>query len=136
MRRKIKKDGGAHGAAREINIMIIAKKIMRHKAVGAACLGAVAIALGGFCWAYFRLRNMGGGPLVLHFNDMSGITEVGNLWGIISMGILGIAVTVVNFFIAMELEERDRFLGKVVAVASVFFAGLLFIAFAAILSMN
>ena len=73
---------------------------------------------------------------MLHFNDISGITDVGNLWGIVSMGILGVAVTVIDFFIAMELEERDRFLGKMVAVASVLFAVLLFIAFAAILSFN
>jgi uncharacterized membrane protein len=113
------------------------KKIIKYKAVSAACLGAIAIALGGFLWVYFRLRNTaGGGLLVLHFNDMNGITDVGNLWGIVSMGILGVAIAVVNFFIAMELEERDRFLGKVVAVASVFFAVLLFIAFAAILGIN
>jgi len=109
---------------------------MKHKAVGAACLGATVITLGGFLWAYFALRNTGGGSLVLHFNDMNGVTEIGNLWGIISMGILGIAIMVVNFFIAIELEERDHFLGKIVAVASFFFAVLLFIAFAAILSMN
>jgi len=112
------------------------KKIIKHKALAAACLAAIALALGGFLWAYFSLWNMSGGPLVLHFNDMNGITDVGNLWGIASIGILGIVVTVVDFFIAMELEERDRFLGKIVAVASVFFAVLLFIAFAAILSFN
>lgn len=113
------------------------EKIKKHKAVAGACLAAIALALGGFLWAYFRLLNVaGGGPLVLHFNDMNGITDVGNLWGIASMGILGIVVTVVNFVIAIEMEERDRFLGKVVATASVFFAVLLFIAFAAILSIN
>ena len=110
---------------------------MKHKGDRTACLGAIAIALCGFLWAYFRLLNIvGNGPLVLHFNDMDGITNVGNLWGIVSMGVLGIAVTVVDFFIAMELEERNRFLGKMVAVASVFFAVLLFITFAAILSFN
>jgi hypothetical protein len=67
---------------------------------------------------------------------MGGITDVGDLWGVVSMGVLGVAVTIVDFFVAIELEERDRFFGKVVAVASVFFAVLLFIAFAAILGMN
>jgi len=109
---------------------------MKHKAVGAACLAAIAIALGGFLWAYFGLRGAVGVPLVVHFNDMNGITDVGDLRDIASIGILGIIVTVVDFFIAMELEERDLFLGKVVAVASVFFAVLLFIAFAAILGIN
>ena len=112
------------------------KKLMKYKAVSAACCGAIAIALGGFCWAYFRLLNAGAGPLVLHFNNMNGITDVGNLWGIVSMGILGMVVTVVNFFIAIELEERDRFLGNIVAASSIFFAVLLFIALVAILGMN
>ena len=116
--------------------MTILKKIINHKAVSAACLGAIAVALGGFLWGYFKLWSMRGGPLVLHFNDISGITEIGNLQDIVSLGILGIAITVINFFIAMELEERDRFLGKMVAVGSGFFAVLLFIAFAAILSIN
>lgn len=112
------------------------KKIINHKAVSAACLGAIAVALGGFCWAFFRLWSMRNGPLVLHFNDMKGITEIGGFWDIVSMGALVVTITIVNFFIAIELEERDRFLGKVVAVGSVFFAVLLFIAFAAILSIN
>jgi len=113
------------------------KKIIKYKAVGFACLAAIAIALGGFFWAFFRLMNSAGGvPLVLHFNDVIGITDVGSLWVIASMGILGIAVMAINFFIAIEMEERDSFLGKVVAAASVFFAVLLFISFAAILGMN
>ncbi len=113
------------------------EKIMKHKAVSAASLAAIALALGGFCWAYFGLQAAAGGsPLVIHFDDMNGITKIGNLWDIATIGILGVIITVMNFFIATELEEHDRFLGKITAAASVLFAVLLFIAFAAILSIN
>jgi len=115
--------------------MAMIEKIMKYKAVSVAGLAAVALALGGFFWAYFGLRHAGG-PIVLHFNDMDGVTETGTLWIIVLMGFSGVIITVVNFFIAIELEQRDRFLGKVVAVASVLFAVLLFLALTAILSVN
>ncbi len=112
------------------------RKIIKHKVVGGACCTAIGIVLAGLLMAYFGLWDAGNGPLIIHFNDMNGITNIGNLWDIILMGILGLIVTFINFFIAMELEERDRFLGKVVAAASVMFAVLLFISFAAILNIN
>lgn len=112
------------------------EKIIKYKAVSAACCAAVAMALGGFLWAYAGVRNAGGGPVTVHFNDMNGITEIGNIGSVVSIGILGVIITVLNFFIAIELEEREHFGGKVVAAESVLFAVLLFIAFAAILGAN
>jgi hypothetical protein len=41
-----------------------------------------------------------------------------------------------NFFIALEFDARDRFLGKFTAVMTLVFATLLFIAFAAIINVN
>ena len=43
---------------------------------------------------------------------------------------------IVNFFLALELEARDWFLGKIVAAATLVLSVLIFIAFAAIISVN
>jgi len=82
------------------------------------------------------MSGSGSGPFILHFNDMVGITSVGDLSVIIFMGVVGIVATVMNFFISLEFEERDPFLGKVMAGATLVFAVLLFIAFASILNVN
>ncbi len=131
------------------------KRIMQAKAVSIASFAAFALALGGWLWAAFALgaaANAGGAgaasgaagaggasapvPLILHFNNLSGITAVGGMGSIAFMGILGVAVAVMNFAVALELYRRDRFLGKLTAAVTLAFAALLFIAFAAIISAN
>ena len=97
---------------------------------------AIAFATGGFAWVVYALSGSGAGPFILHFNDMASITSVGDLNVIIFMGALGIVITVMNLFIALALEERDAFLGKVMAGGTLIFAILLFIAFASILNVN
>ena len=52
------------------------------------------------------------------------------------MGFLGVAVVFMNFFLATDLEDRDWFLGKFTAAATLGFAALIFIGFAAIISVN
>lgn len=112
------------------------KKVIRYRAVAAISFIAIVFAASGFAWAFFGLSNSGTGPFILHFNDMTGITSVGDLSAVIFMGILGIVVTLMNFFIALEFEERDPFLGKVMAGGTLIFSILLFIAFVAILNVN
>lgn len=112
------------------------KKIVRYRAVSALSLAAVAFVLGGFLWAYFTLRSVSQSPLILHFDDLEGITSVGALSAVVFVGILGLAATVMNFVIALELEARDRFLGKITAAVTLAVAVLLFISFAAILNVN
>lgn len=114
------------------------KKISRAKAVSVALVAALGFALGGWLWAYSSLRGAAaaGTPLILHFNDISGITAVGGMASITFMGILGVAVVLLNSAIALALEERDRFLGKLAAAMTLAFAALLFLAFAAIINVN
>ena len=112
------------------------KKILQSRVVAALSFVSVAFVLGGFVWAYTSLSTSGAGPFILHFNDMDGITSVGGLGVIVFMGVFGLAATVMNFFIALEFEVRDRFLGKIMAAATLVFSVLLFIAFAAILNVN
>jgi len=112
------------------------KRIQKHRIVSIVSGAAVLFTLGGFFWAYFALRAVGSGPFILHFNDIDGITQVGGLSSLVFMGFFGLVVTLMNFAIALELEEKDGFLGKITAVATLGFAILLFIAFAAILNVN
>lgn len=78
----------------------------------------------------------GSAPYILHFNDIDGITKVGGITNLILMGILGVFIVVLNFFIALELEARDKILGRMVAGLTLVMAILLFIGFVAILSVN
>lgn len=112
------------------------KKIAQYRLVSLLSLASLAFAAGGFFWALGALQYISSGPLILHFNDIQGITSIGNFGGIILMGILGIAIVVVNFFIALALEARDRVLGKIVASVTLVMAILLFLAFAAIIKVN
>lgn len=81
-------------------------------------------------------QHVGELPLIIHFNDLEGITAVGTPTSLAFMAALGTAVVVINSLIALELEERDRFLGKLTAAVTLVFAVLLFIAFAAIINVN
>jgi hypothetical protein len=112
------------------------KNITKYRLVSLLSLASLAFAAGGFFWALGALRDISSGPLILHFNDMQGITSIGTFDGVILMGILGIAIIVMNFFIALGLEARDRVLGKIVAAMTLVMAILLFLAFTAIIKVN
>jgi hypothetical protein len=112
------------------------EKIKKYRLVSLLSLASLAFAAGGFFWALGVLHGMSAGPLVLHFNDMAGITSIGRFGDLILMGILGIVIVIVNFFVAIGLEARDPALGKIVAVMTLVMAILLFLAFAAIIKVN
>jgi uncharacterized membrane protein YidH (DUF202 family) len=112
------------------------EKFSRHRVVTALCSLAFAVAIGGFVWAILELRGITGNPLILHFNDVDGITRVGGLDNIIFIGILEFVIIGMNSFIAMEFDARDHFFGKFLAGVTLIFAILLFIGFAAIINVN
>ncbi|HEY5221060.1 MAG TPA: hypothetical protein VIJ29_02865 [Candidatus Paceibacterota bacterium] len=112
------------------------KKISQHRLVSLLSLLSLAFVVGGFFWALGALSSMSSGPVILHFNDMEGITHIGNFGDIILMGILGVVIVVVDFFVALDLEARDKVLGKIVAVMTLVMAILLFLSFAAIINVN
>lgn len=72
----------------------------------------------------------------MHFNNFSGITQIGDLSGLVWVGVGAMAAILVNFLIVLELEERDKFLGKLATAAALIFGLLIFIGFAAIISIN
>ena len=125
----------AHTNYHQIAIAMI-DKIKKYRLVSLFSLASLAFAAGGFFWAFGALQGATSNLLILHFNDMAGITNIGSFGDIVMMGILGIAMVIVNFFVALGLEERDNVLGKIVAVVTLVMAILLFLAFAAIIKVN
>jgi hypothetical protein len=116
--------------------MTMIEKVKKYRLVSLLSLASFAFAVGGFFWALGALGGAASGPLILHFNDMQGITSIGSFGNILWMGALGIAIVVINFFIALDLEARDNVLGKIVAAMTLAMAILLFLAFAAIIKVN
>lgn len=91
--------------------------------------------LTGMGWAYGKLGNANT-PLILHFDNYAGITQIGSLADLELVGLLGLVMIGVNFLIFRSLHERDPFLGKVTATWTCILAILLFLGFAAIISVN
>ncbi len=111
------------------------KKILKFRTTSLIFLTSLLFVLGATLWAYFTLRNLAG-LIILHFNNFSGITQIGDVSNLVLAGIGAMAVVIINFFIALELEERDKFLGQLAAAATILFSLLTFIGFAAIISVN
>lgn len=110
-------------------------KILKSKIVNSAFLVSSLFVAGGMLWAYFALRGIAS-PLILHFNNILGINQIGSLADLLRFGGTGLVFVLVNFFLALELEGRDAFLGKLLAATTLFFGILLFVGFAAIISVN
>jgi predicted Abi (CAAX) family protease len=112
------------------------KKILNHRAVAVASLVSLFLVLGGFLWLLSALQAAGSGPFIINFNDIQGITRTGGMGDVVMMGILATLIVTINFFLAIELDARDRMLGKLVAGITLAGAILLFISFVAILNVN
>ncbi len=110
-------------------------KISKFRTLSALFATSLVLVLGGTLWAYFALRGATS-PIILHFNNLAGINQVGGASEFLLVGLGGLIVVVVNLFLAFELEERDRILGKMVTAATLLFSLLFFIGFAAIISVN
>ncbi|OGY99933.1 MAG: hypothetical protein A3B13_01975 [Candidatus Liptonbacteria bacterium RIFCSPLOWO2_01_FULL_45_15] len=113
----------------------IFKKILEHKIVSLVFLFGFILVIGGWLKAYIALREVSQ-PLILHFNNAVGINQIGNLGDLAAVGIFGLVALVLDFFVSIELDERDQFLGKMTAAAGLFLAILIFIGFSAIISVN
>ena len=112
------------------------ERIKKYRLVSLLSLASFVFTAGGFLWAIVALEGAASGPFILHFNDMDGITSIGSFGSIVAMGILGIIIVIINFFVALNLEARDKVLGKIIAAMTLAMAILLFLAFAAIIKVN
>jgi len=111
------------------------RKFSEHRVIGALFLVSVLLVGGAMAWAYGAFRIVKG-PLILHFDDLFGIDRIGGLGELLGMGVVGLVIVLTNFSIALVLDDRDWFLGKFLAAATVFLGILIFIGFAAIISAN
>lgn len=109
--------------------------IKEHRLVAGAFGISLALVAGGWLWAWIYLRKIEQ-TLILHFNDRAGINLVGEVGDLAGFGVLALIVVVINSILALALEDRGWFLGKLLAAATLAFAVLIFIGFAAIISVN
>jgi hypothetical protein len=115
----------------------LSQKFLEHRVVTSLFGVALVFVLGGFLWAVIALMPIAHSiPLILRFNDVDGITNVGGMGQIIFMGFFGVLVVGMNYAIALEFDVRRPFFGKFLAGMTLAFAVLLFLAFAAIISVN
>ncbi len=111
------------------------QKLIKHRAISIVFAASLLLVAGGWLWAYVALRGISQ-PLIIHFTHSGGINQVGDIRDLSNVGLLGAVIVLVNFGIAVALEERDRFLAKFVAAGTLFVAILIFIGFAAIIGVN
>jgi hypothetical protein len=111
------------------------RKITTYKFVSILSGISLLFVLGGMGWAYFALRGLQA-PLIVHFDDLRGVTQTGGLGIFMAAGIFGLIVVCLNAVVALEIESRMPFFGKFTAILTLVFAVLLFIGFSAIIGVN
>ena len=94
---------------------------------------------GGWARTYYVLRGATQ-PIITHWTSGSGITEIARPeeipLALARLGATGLLIVLVNFFLAIELERRTAYLGKLLAVGTFFIAALIYISFSAIIAVN
>lgn len=111
------------------------KNIVKFKFINLAYLVSLFLASGGWIWSYAALGG-NGELLVIRFNNLVGISQIGSFSDLSAVGAISLIVIVINFFISRELAKNEEFLSKLLAFATVLFSALIFIGFAAIISVN
>lgn len=74
--------------------------------------------------------------LVIHFDAFRGIDFLGDKFDVFNVLWISLLVTLVNFFLSAILYYRERFLSYLIEYFNVFFALLILIAVAVIISVN
>ncbi len=85
-------------------------------------------------WAIAALRNVPQ-PLILHFARVA-ITETGTLANLVGVGIVGLTVVALNFFLARAFFDRERMLSYLISGTTLAFSLLIFLGFRAIILVN
>lgn len=96
---------------------------------------ALALAAGGWLWAWLMLGNSSH-SLILHFNELSHVNQRGDFSDLSGFAVFALGAIIIDYFIALELESREKFLARILTVSSVGLGLLIFIGFAAIISVN
>lgn len=108
---------------------------MRHKELVSELGGSAILILASGLWAYFALRGIKE-PLILHFSSYTGINQIGTLGNLLGVSVTGLVLIIINTLIVREVEVRDKALARIIGLSTLFFSVLIFIGFAAIISVN
>ncbi|TSC60184.1 MAG: Uncharacterized protein LiPW15_62 [Parcubacteria group bacterium LiPW_15] len=115
--------------------MSILKTAPKHRLISGIFAVSFFLTVYASVWAYVALHSSSQ-QLILHFSEYSGITKTGGVAELTLFGVSGCILVAVNFFLALLLEEREHFLGRLLTGATLFTAVLIFIAVSAIISVN
>jgi hypothetical protein len=111
------------------------RHILKHKLLVAFFSLSLILVVGGGLWAWGALRHISQ-PLILHFNDKVGINQTGTVFDLLKVSAVGLVATLVNTLISAALVEREKFFSFFVAGGTLLINILIFIGFAAIISVN
>ena len=111
------------------------RKIFEYKTITGMYGLSFALVTGGFLWVYLALKDTPE-PLILHYNSITYINQIGGFWSLMGVGVLSLLMLGINFVLSLELKDREWFLGEFISAATIFMSILIFIACAAIISVN
>lgn len=75
-------------------------------------------------------------PQILQYANSLGIFRIGSVWDILMLIFTGLVFAVADYFVAVSLHPRSRFLSILTSSISLFVSGLIFIAVSAMIGVN
>ncbi len=114
---------------------MIYKYISRHKFhVIALVLNLFSMFCAGI-WVIFALSSSSQ-PQILRYADAMGIFKIGSVGDILMLIITGMIFAGANYFLAINLQGRNKFLSLLTSAVSIFICALIFIAVSAMIGVN
>ncbi len=86
-------------------------------------------------WAWVAFHRIGG-TVVISFTNEMGILRVGTPGVLYGTAFVALVALAINSFLVAALLKRDNFLAGFLGVATLFLGFLIFVGFAAIISVN
>lgn len=105
------------------------------KGIFFGCALSVALVLAGWLWAYVVLGDLDA-PIIIHFTNTSGIDRIGTFSELNEIAFLGMLMVLIDSIITFVLWDRNRALAIYSLIFGLVLALLIFISFAAIISVN
>lgn len=75
-------------------------------------------------------------PQILQYASSMGIFRIGSVWDILMLIVTGMVFATANYFLAISLHERNRFLSLLTSAVSILVSALIFIAVSAMIGVN
>jgi hypothetical protein len=111
------------------------KWLKKHRETAFASGISLLLIVCGWVLAWVKLRGIKE-PLVLHYSTYTGINQIGTLREVRDIAITGLVIWALDTILASALDDREPFLGRLLAFGALAAGVLLFFAFLAIISLN